>query len=194
MTETAPKAPWTPILSYVLIVMLTAEVVLLAKQNRDLKATINRMSAGPMETLKPGESVGTIAAWTLGGETRQLRFDDAPRKSLLFVLSTTCPHCEKNLPLWQEIAVRGGADSCRIVGVSLHDLPTTRAYVAAKGIRFEVVSAADSDFTRHYKIPGVPETILLDARGRVEKTWIGELSDAQTREILGLARGTGRKG
>ena len=132
---------------------------------------------------------GFQALKALDGNTNDLSFGDDPRKKiLLFVLSTTCPHCEKNLVHWKAIVEKHGNDNnCMIIGLSIHPIGETITYARDKQLPFYVASVgADTSFSRKFKIPGVPETILLTGDGTVEHTWVGELSEEQTKEIQTL--------
>ncbi|HYQ87641.1 MAG TPA: TlpA disulfide reductase family protein [Bacteroidota bacterium] len=187
MEQTRKKFKWIEIISITLNFLLTAEAVLLILQNRDLKNLVKSMSmVSQVEPLKPGERVEAVQIQTLDGNTTELTYTDTTKKYLLFVLSTTCPHCEKTLVNWKAIAQNNRDHRCDIIGVSLHHLDETKKYIANKDVSFYLVSAADTSFSRKYKISGVPETILLKGDGSVEKVWVGELSEEQTREIENL--------
>ena len=188
MEQVQKKRNWIQLLSFFVIIGLTFEVVLLTLQNRDLKNALSAMTTvGQVEPLKPGERVEAVKVQTFDGNTTELKYDDPAKKYLLFVLSTTCPHCEKTLVNWQAITETNKEGKCYIIGVSLHNLDETRDYVTAKKIGFYIVSAAaDTSFNRRYKISGVPETILVKSDGSVEKVWIGELTEDQTKEIQTL--------
>jgi peroxiredoxin len=139
------------------------------------------------DALQPGDHVKPIKLQTMGGSVSELKYDDPGKKYLLFVLSTTCPHCEKNLDRWKAINERNRQGNCEIVGISIHDFKATRKYVEEKDPGFYITSAAaDTSFHRGYKLVGVPETILLKGDGSVQKVWIGELSADQTSEIEAL--------
>jgi peroxiredoxin len=179
------RGRWGILLAYFIVAILSAEVVLLTLQNRKLKTMLSTttslgLSAG---ALQSGEQVKPIKFQTLGGITAELRYDDPRKKYLLFVFSTTCPHCEKNLAVWRAIAEKPRADGLNIIGVSIQNLDQTTKYVTEKNPNFYIV-AADTDFGQQYKITGVPETILINGNGSVEQTWLGELSPNQAKEIV----------
>ena len=137
--------------------------------------------------VKTGEKVAPIVVQTLDGKISEISYTNPTKKYLLFVLSTTCPHCEKALISWRTISQSNTAGKCDIIGVSLHNLDATRKYLATKDVGFYTVSAAsDTSFSRKYRITGVPETILIKGNGSVEKVWIGELTQDQTNEIQKL--------
>ena len=173
-------------IGYLLILFLTAEVILLTYQNRELKQELKNLVAAtqPMESLKPGERVEPFNVKTLDGGLSEVRYADPAKKYLLLVLSTTCPHCAKTLPVWDVIA-RNRPNNADVLGISVHDVDHTKKYVEESKINFYVVSV-DTSFYRKYKISGVPETILVSGDGTVEKSWIGELTADQSTEIQNL--------
>jgi peroxiredoxin len=175
---------WKAILAVTAILFLTAEVVLLMLQNRDLK---RQLSAKAPEMLKGGDEVPSLRAVSMAGDTMNVTYDDGTKRYLLLVFSTTCPHCEKTLPRWKEIVDEMQDDDCDILGVSTSNLEATRKYIVEKGIDFNVVTT-DTSFWRKYKVNGVPATILIKEKGKVENVWFGELSEANREEIITLAR------
>lgn len=187
MEHANKKRDWGKLISYILVVLLTAECILLILQNRDLKHMLSTMTTvGQVEPLKPGEKVEPFQVTTLDGHTNEFTFADSTRKYLLFVLSTTCPHCEKTLPIWKSI-VKNKSDNCNVLGISIHNLDETKKFLASKDVGFYTVSSmSDTSFSRKYKISGVPETILINGNGTVEKAWVGELTSDQSNEIQAL--------
>ncbi|MBI3364757.1 MAG: hypothetical protein HY033_07610 [Ignavibacteriae bacterium] len=181
------KTNWIQLSSYVLIVILAVETVFLIKQNSELKATIKLLSTSPVELLKPGNRVEPVKVQTLDGATTDLTFSDPSRMYLICIFSTTCPHCEKAMLVWDQISrnIEGGQLS--IIGISTHALEETKNYVTEKKPGLYIVSAAsDTSFSRKFKIPGVPETILMRGDRTVVKAWVGELQPTQVEEIKTL--------
>ena len=148
-----------------------------------MKDAIKRISfVNQVEPLKPGERVEAFKVYTLDGNASEVGYTDTTRKCLLFVLSTSCPHCEKTIASWRQIAESDTRNICNIFGVSLQPFDETKRYLESKNVGFYLVSA-ETSFSRKYKVPGVPETILLQGNGIVQKTWLGELSTTQVDEI-----------
>jgi hypothetical protein len=66
----------------------------------------------------------------------------------------------------------------------MQNLEETKKFLEGKNVGFYTFSVSnDTSFNRKYKVNGVPETILLNGGGTVEKVWIGELSTEQRTEI-----------
>ena len=172
---------------YLVIVLLIIEVVLLMQQNRELKSAVRAMTSGSMEPLRPGDSVQAVSFQTMDGRRGELSYTDPRKKYLLFVLSTSCPHCERNLEPWGDLVAFDSNRRCNIVGLCVDEFQATLDYAGEKHLPFSLVSvAADTGFHRKYRISGVPETILVGGNGRVERTWLGELNSGQTSEIKKL--------
>jgi hypothetical protein len=94
--RTQPK--WIQWILLGFVLLLSVEVVLLIRQNKDLKDTIqNLTNASQPEPIKPGERAMPVKLQKLDGNFTELDFASPARKHSLFVLSTTCPHCEKHI-------------------------------------------------------------------------------------------------
>lgn len=187
------KVNWLQLASFVVILLLTGEVIMLILQNRELKSSLNAPAA-QFEPLKLGEKIEPVRVQTLDGVTADFPYYSVhtgitgknPNLWLLFVFSTTCPHCEETLPVWNRITTDTANRSAGtfIVGLSINSVKDTYQYVQDNKPAFYSVSVAgDTSFARKYKVAGVPETILLKGDGTVIKTWLGKLQPAQVDEI-----------
>jgi peroxiredoxin len=152
-----------------------------ARQNRELKAGINAQR----ETIKIGDYFSL-------GNLQPLRSSygiDSTSRQLFFVFTTTCPFCKENLQKWGRIRdqVR---KSIAMTGISLDSIQKTEDFVEANGLDLLVYCAIDAkSFSKENKISGVPGTILLGQGGRVEKVWMGLLSDEQVMEVVDAISG-----
>jgi peroxiredoxin len=178
------KRTWLALLPWVIIPLLSVQVILLTIQNTRLKVILTSMTpfGNPSPLLKSGEHVGPVSLRTLGGSSSELRYEHSKQKYLLFVFSTTCPHCEKTLPIWQSIADSNKDTAVVILGISIQSVDQTREYVLRKQPHFYVAST-DSTFASRYNIAGVPETVLIDSGGIVEQIWEGELKKQDAEDI-----------
>jgi hypothetical protein len=102
------KKKWFQILTLLVILSLSIEVVWLSVQNRRMKLMLSSLTpAHQVEPLKAGERVGPVRLQLIGGGTTELKYDEPKNKHLLFIFSTTCPHCEKTMPAWESMSRRG---------------------------------------------------------------------------------------
>jgi peroxiredoxin len=177
------KTDWFKIITVVVILGLVAEVVLLIKQNRELQQSLRDRIDPYAQSLKPGDRVAPCSFTGLDGSARDLRFSGTPKRQLLFVMSTSCSHCEHDLPFWNHIAEENTENSCGILGVSIDGMEETKKYRAAADIKFDLVVTGDKHFETDNKISGVPQTILLGEDGVVKRIWLGELNMTMAQEI-----------
>ena len=178
-------ARWFNRVTALLIVALSVVLILLIVENRRYKGMLaGAGAAGSVDPLEPGERIGEIAITTLEGGEGKLSFAAANNRFLLFVLSTTCPHCIANLPKWAEISRRVAPSGMSVVGLSMEGRAETSDFVKENGVSFYTVTTSDSAFLERYRIPGVPATLLLSTGGIVQGVWMGELDEGQVSEVI----------
>lgn len=171
-------------ISIVVNIVLGVVVILLMVQNRDLK--FQRISSNFLKPLQQGDIVEAFKVLSINGDTLNFNYTQPNQKYLFFILSTTCPHCKNNLIHWNNIVNYVKRDDVYSLGISLNNNSETFRYFNEKNVKFYICTIADTNFTNKYKIAGVPETILVDGNGVVEKVWIGELGKEQETEITDL--------
>ncbi len=177
-------AKWVNILGIVVIMLLAMDVVVLSLKNRDLKNNIREITGfEPPEPLESGTLAEKISVTLLDGRNDSISYDEVYAKYLLFVFSTTCPHCEANIPRWKSLNEKLDG-RCFIIAISIHDVERTVDYVTKREFPFYTVSLNDSAFYQRYKISGVPVTILVAGDATVEGVWRGELNDEQVGDIV----------
>lgn len=167
------KAKWNfaQIFGAVLIVGLSSLVIMLAKQNQELKSKFESIAKGkqPKETLKSGASVA--AAWfeTIKGEP--IIFDPQKMKKpqLFFVFSTTCQACLYSLEFYNAIVSNPKTKRCEIAAISVHDAKKTEDFLLKNFFVGKVYTITDTLFSRDYKITAVPQTLLINVKGYWKK-------------------------
>jgi peroxiredoxin len=175
--------PWIQWLLLASTIILGVEVMFLVRQNRELEAILALHT--PAEQLNSGDAVVPIKIRGFDGGSLDISYDDPEQHYLLFVFSTTCPHCEATLAYWNNIATTIKDKNCTVLGISVDDSLKTRRYITTNDIQFYVGTVFPPDgFNANYKISGYPQTILVNGDASVEKVWFGELSTQQMEEII----------
>jgi peroxiredoxin len=178
---------WLSIFGIVVITLLTIDVVVLSVKNQELKDFIREITSfEPPEPLELGTHVESIPVTLLDGRNDTISYDHSNSQYLLFIFSTTCPHCEANIPRWRSVKDKSDGN-CFVIAISLHNVERTTEFVMKMDIPFYTVSVNDSTFYQRYKISGVPVTILISGDATVEGLWKGELDDGQVNEIASRA-------
>ena len=180
MSERTGKTNHIQFIGLIIIIFLAVEDFFLIQQNRQLKA---ELSPPAMESLRAGDTVGSFKIKWLDGTVNQIRFDDTAKPYLLFVLSPSCPHCRNNVDRWNDIVLHNQINHCSILGISVQSVERTRVFRDSANVGFDLAVAADTSFSRKYKIHAFPQTILVGGSGRIEKVWMGELNNEQINEI-----------
>jgi hypothetical protein len=171
-------------------VALCGLVIALAMQNRTLKAraaeleTAVAMAGVPTEVLKPGDVLPPLELVAASGEKIRLPFDGSGTRTLLLVFSSTCPACQETFPVWNRMLSDGMPDGIRVVGVQTDLAGGAAAEVAT----FPVYGFDGARPDGLKKVPYIPCSAVLDAKGNVE--WIGfGILDAGKVEELRRAAG-----
>src|SRR5437870_4062508 len=94
------KFKWLRLVSMILNIFLILEVGFLIKQNRELRSMV---SPEVRATVKPGDKAESFVAISMDSTIINYPFSSSIKKSLFFVLSPGCKHCENTLPKWKQL-------------------------------------------------------------------------------------------
>ncbi len=164
-------------------VALAACVILLAWQNLSLK---RQLAAGPHAGVDPdalaaGEFIEPFEVVTAAGESVRVSFDEGQQRTLLLVFSSTCPACESNMPIWNELLAGERPASVRVLGFQTDLAAGTTPHDGGPPCPIYAVGPrARPPFNR---LPYVPATVVVDHEGRVRSVWFGVLGADQQAEL-----------
>ena len=180
--------------SIFLVVISTALallVILLAIQNRDLKQQLASATHGsvPESPWSAGDAFGSLVLVDDSGEPTPVVFDGAAERTLLLIFSRGCPACVETLPIWSELLSENVDENLRILGVQLDRGAEPDGLVDAS-LPFPVFGVDHGASGSLTRVSHIPSTVILDGAGRVQKSWIGVLTDQDKREFRDLTSGT----
>jgi peroxiredoxin len=182
--ETSTDMKKKEVIGYVLMSFMLLEIVFLIAQNRQLKKQIETVgSRQAADTLAVGQRASSIDFQALDGSSQSIEFKDPSKKYLLYIFSTTCPYCEKNMTNWNAIYSSVHASNLTILALSIRDLETTRKYYDQKRPLYPVAVPSEK-FEDEYKVHVIPKTLLIDQSGIVEKSWSGLLDSIHVAEVM----------
>ncbi len=100
---------------------------------------------------------------------------------LILVTRSTCPACSASAPFYRTLR------NVRLAAVAAGEqLETNRKYLTANGIStLSLTSMADSGLT----VSGLPTLIAVAGDGRVIKTWRGQLTASEQRDVMKTVQG-----
>jgi peroxiredoxin len=171
---------WSIIL-IVLVVVMGVEIFLLVKENQKLRAALS-LPRGPIKILNPEEKVPSLVGINLKGEEFKVEYPSS-QKTVLFWFSSICPSCEHNLEFWREIYQKHSSDRLRFVGVTHSGEEKTGEFVAKFQLEFPVLIVSDLALLDQYRVEVIPQTMLIDSTGIVQRVWPGPLSENYKKEI-----------
>jgi hypothetical protein len=162
---------WYNVTLHVLLAVFAISVLLLASENRRLKA------APSADLLAAGDPLPTVLVNELDGSVSELSFDSQGQETIAMFFTTTCGICQDNLGNWLDLYERLGADH-NFVAIGLDHPEAVRTYAARKSLPFRVVTPVNRpEFVEQFKVRGVPQTVLASADGRIRKIQRGRLRD-----------------
>src|SRR5207245_4001345 len=106
--------------------------------------------------------------------------------------SPQCGICDKNWPTWETIIKAIDKESFRVIGVNLTQFSSSplSSYLDKHGIsEFSVFEQLDPKVQVEYNLAMAPETLLINRDGKIEKVWVGLLTENDfndVRQALGI--------
>lgn len=164
---------------------LSLQVVLLARQNRALKAAgvAPSAEAHPLgdAAFRVGDPFPAFAWRAPDGALHEVELGPGREDTLLFVLADACPVCPQVVPRWEEIAPFFVHAGTRVLGLLL-DRPEADGPEWFEGV--PLGSFADLSRLPLAKLRTVPLTLLIDGTGAIEWLHYGTLTDARLEELM----------
>ena len=168
-----PRVSWAKaieIFLWLAAVGVLVENVSLFRQNRSLQ-----------EALAPQIAAGTqlqmLSGLTLDGRIVPVGSPALGSKLLILTFSPGCPACQANQAKWMSLAsTLGQKGGARVLWVSRDPIEVTKEYCLKHAIPLSGV-LADPPYRTYAQLglARVPNTVLVDASGMVEKVWAGRL-------------------
>jgi cytochrome c biogenesis protein CcmG, thiol:disulfide interchange protein DsbE len=103
-----------------------------------------------------------------GGATRRLA-DYRGGVVVVNFFASWCAPCDDEAPILARLQRRlARTHDGTVIGVAVDDASEdTRAFVASHGLTFPILRDVDRSLANGYKVTGLPETYVIDARGRI---------------------------
>ena len=110
--------------------------------------------------------------------------------TLVLALNTGCHFCEQSVSFYRRLADTQGPDGndLEIVAVFPNDAEMVRQFMAREDLRIRSVSVAPLE---KLSVNATPTVILVDNKGRVERSWIGLLSPSEELDLIKFVFGSG---
>ena len=136
-----------------------------------------------------GTRASSFALPSLAGGTLRPPYDAGHHTALVFMASYCAP-CRAELPRLVAYLRSHSTGSLRVVGVDSSDQRSAAlAFVRADHVPFPVAFDPTSTVASSFQLVAIPDTVFVNARGRVVNVVIGKITPAQfARDAAATAR------
>ena len=165
----------------VLVIAMAIEILLLVKENRQLRASLSARR-GPFQVLNPQETVPPLVGIDPKGEEVRLEYP-SQKQTVLYWFSTGCPSCEHNVEFWKQVYQKYQSPTLRFLGVTSAGEEKAEEITEKFQFEFPVLIVSDYSLLDQYKVEVIPQTMLIDRSGMVRKVWPGPLSENHKTEM-----------
>ncbi len=170
----ALKIPWFKLIVTLLVLGVLGQNIALIWQTRELK---KRLELAVNKEFNPGEVLPDFAGIDFNNQYVKIGFNGSNKKFLLITFSTGCPACRANLPNWLALSRKLDRNQWQVVWLSRDPLDMTREYCSEENISDRVLSEFPLRTYNLLGLRGVPQTVVTDSQGKIEKVWVGQLDD-----------------
>ena len=130
--------------------------------------------------LAMGDPAPAYATGTLKGDSVDLA-KLRGRPVLLNVWATWCIPCRHEMPAIQQLYTAFADSGLVVIGVSVDENGSdgqVRQFAEDHGVTFTIARDPAKRVQRIFRTIGVPETFLIDRKGKIAHRWIGEFEPA----------------
>ena len=146
--------------------------------------------------LARGEPAPGFALPELDGERERSLGGLRGKVVLVNFWATWCKPCEDEIPAMGRLYAALDGEPFEMLAISVDDESApVRAFRDRLGIRFPILLDPDEVVSRRYQTTGYPETVLVDAQGRVVERYVGPKEwdtgayERRIRALLGVGSG-----
>ena len=125
--------------------------------------------------IVPGDAVPEFNAVDVKSGAELSLADFEGEVVLLNIWATWCAPCEQEMPSMERLHRELGSEGLRIVAVSVDQESTHKVqrWAEERGLTFTILHDRSGQIEQAYQTTGVPESFVIDRRGRLLKREIG---------------------
>ena len=170
-------------LPFLLCLALVIVNVALQRQNSKLAVALEdvRYARGP----RPGGTLRELSGHDALGGPVVFNFSSQKNRTLLLVLSAWCGACTENWPRWLDVA-RRVTPAVQVVYADVAD-SVSADYLRRFGVpQSRFLTRIDLPTRWVHDLRETPQTIVLGPAGRIERVWLGVLTQNDVNAIAAL--------
>jgi thiol-disulfide isomerase/thioredoxin len=169
------------------IIIFIAVIIIAGSSGFALQRFVHQKQPQTQDNPAIGSLRPEFAASDLNGQLRNIKEWDG-QLILLNFWATWCPPCLKEIPDFIELQNTYGEQNFQIIGIALDDEENVREYAKEIGMNFPALMVEDEgiELARRYgnTIGGLPYTVIINRKGEISNTIMGELSKIRAKELL----------
>jgi peroxiredoxin len=129
----------------------------------------------------PGEVPGSPESFQ-GKSVNMASITATPgNRNVVLALSQTCRFCEQEMPFYRNLSALAARAKTHVYAVFPPSEKESDKYLERHSVRTDGVTSTALDAIG---VRGTPTLLLIDATGKIERAWVGALTDAQEKEVL----------
>lgn len=172
---------------FVILCLNVTLVVLLANKLQLERIEVERLRTSLWIT-REGDYIPSYEAVGVDGRSLEIGAAAEGKAQVLFVYNTTCQQCRASLPAWRSVAIELRSDSLvEVIGISLDSLRLSAGYVKRHQLPFPSIALVGARLRSLHKFGAVPQTIVVDSKGRVLHSRPGLIEDEAAIDSIILA-------
>ena len=107
-------------------------------------------------------------------------------KTLVIALRRSCPYCKASLPFYKQLSdlEKSSVLRAHLLVVMRSDESAGRSFLKTGEVEVQGIFGQNLD---DLKVTGTPAVMLLDSSGRIEQTWVGQLTPRLEKEVINAA-------
>jgi hypothetical protein len=136
-----------------------------------------------------GRALAPVALIDPRGAPVAMTFAGQAPATLVLVISGSCPHCENTIPVWGVQIGRASNARLRIICIQV-DAPAPEFFAKLEQ-PWPLYGTVKDKAGWLRDVPVVPAAFLVDARGEITHTWLGEMTEKQQEDFMFALLGAG---
>ena len=170
------------------LLLLSMDVGLL-RETRLLRRAVQTANDGP-GPLSAGRTIPIIRGTSPDGTAVTVGYHDVAAKTVLLLFSPGCEPCETTAKDWKELIGKSRGQYRFVALSAIPDIHSVEEFAARHRLSdILIIAKPDSSAREQYGLGFVPQTVVVNNDGVVEKVWPGALGTARRAELeryLGL--------
>lgn len=123
------------------------------------------------------EYVPAYIAEALDGQRIDVGRPASGHRQVIIAYRSTCGHCNAAVPGWRELAQKlSSYSTVELVALAADSIPDAVEFATMHKLQFPSIAVTDGRWQSLYRLGVVPQTMIVDANGRIVYARVGGFS------------------